>query len=60
MHWGYAYQRIEYTDLGTGARLGGNRGTISDSVVGDTRDSLTDPHRGRFWTAGVEVARACG
>ena len=61
MLWGYSYRRIGYTDLDTGGRLGGNRGAVNDALVGDTRDSLTDPHRGRFWTAGAEVAlRALG
>jgi outer membrane protein assembly factor BamA/autotransporter translocation and assembly factor TamB len=61
MQWGYSFRRIGYTDLETGDQLGGNRGGVSDSLIGDTRDSLTDPHQGRFWTAGAEVAlRALG
>ena len=27
---------------------------MSDSLIGDTRDSVTDPHRGLFWTVNVE------
>ncbi len=50
MQWGYAYRFIDYLDPTTGGTLGGYRAGLSDSLIGDTRDSITDPHRGLFWT----------
>jgi outer membrane protein assembly factor BamA len=58
LQWGYADKRIEYFDSdGLGTTLAGRRSSLSLSLVGDERDSLTDPHRGLFWTASSEIAR---
>jgi len=54
MQWGYSYRRIDYVDPTNGAEVGGDRGGVSDSLIGDTRDSVTDPHHGLFWTVNVE------
>jgi outer membrane protein assembly factor BamA len=54
MQWGYAFRHIDYVDPTTADTLGGDRGAVSDSLIGDTRDSVTDPHRGLFWTVSVE------
>ena len=54
MQWTYAYRFINYLDPATGGDLGGYRAGVSDSLIGDTRDSLTDPHRGLFWTVILE------
>jgi outer membrane protein assembly complex protein YaeT len=58
LQWGYTFKDIEYLDT-TQERnlLQGNRGFVSLSAIGDERDSLTDPHRGIFWTATSELAR---
>ena len=61
MQWGYTFKRIDYTDLDGARALTGNRAGPIHSLVGDTRDSFTDPHRGIFWSLGTELAlRALG
>jgi outer membrane protein assembly factor BamA len=61
MQWGYTYKQIDYTDLTRMASLSGHRAGPIHSLVGDTRDSFTDPHRGVFWSLGTELAlRALG
>jgi hypothetical protein len=58
LEWGFADKRIEHFDShGEGTTLAGRRGYLTLALVGDERDSLTDPHRGLFWTASSEVAR---
>jgi outer membrane protein assembly complex protein YaeT len=56
MQWGYTFKRIDYTDLATSRLLSGDRAGLIHSLVGDTRDSFTDPHRGIFWSLGTELA----
>jgi outer membrane protein assembly factor BamA len=56
MLWGYAFRRIDYVDPTTGGTTGGYRAGVSTSLVGDTRDSVTDPHRGLFWTVSADPA----
>jgi outer membrane protein assembly complex protein YaeT len=58
LQWGYTFKDIQYLDT-TEERnlLQGNRGFLSLSAIGDERDSLTDPHRGIFWTGTTELAR---
>jgi outer membrane protein assembly factor BamA len=61
MQWGYSFRRIDYLDPETADELAGDRGGVSNSLIGDTRDSVTDPRRGLFWTANVEpVLKALG
>jgi outer membrane protein insertion porin family len=59
LQWGYANKDIQYTPVeGAGeALIGGNRAYASVSLIGDERDSLTDPRRGVFWTLSTEVSR---
>jgi outer membrane protein assembly factor BamA len=58
LQWGYSFKDIVYlADPGTEGLLSGNRAFVSLSLVGDTRDSLTDPSRGVFFTATSEFAR---
>jgi outer membrane protein assembly factor BamA len=45
---------VDYLDPGTGGVLAGDRAGVGSSLIGDTRDSLTDPHRGLFWTVTAE------
>ncbi len=56
MQWGYGFRRVDYTDPETGGILAGDRAGVANSLIGDSRDSVTDPHRGLFWTATVEPA----
>jgi outer membrane protein assembly factor BamA len=56
MQWGYSFKHIEYTDLVTGETLGGLRAGPFYTIGGDLRDSVTDPHRGLFWSIGAELA----
>jgi outer membrane protein insertion porin family len=55
MQWGYAFKRVRYTELDTLAQVESDRAGVNDSLIGDTRDSLTDPHRGLFWSLGLEA-----
>ncbi len=54
MQWGYAFRRIGYFDPETGGDLAGDRAGVSNALIGDSRDSVTDPHRGLFWTVTIE------
>jgi outer membrane protein assembly complex protein YaeT len=56
--WGYTLKNIAYVQSAD-ARLilRGNRGYLTLAMIGDGRDSLTDPKRGVFWTATTEIAR---
>jgi len=58
LQWGYTYKDIVYLEETTASPfLSGNRAFVSLSLVGDQRDSLTDPRRGAFWTVTTELAR---
>jgi outer membrane protein assembly factor BamA len=58
LQWGYTLKYIVYVeDATTSQFLSGNRGFFTLALVGDERDSLTDPTRGVFWTATTELAR---
>jgi outer membrane protein assembly complex protein YaeT len=58
LQWGYTFKHIEYfgTDPGE-VLLTGYRGFFSVALIGDERDSFTDPTRGVFWTLSSEIAR---
>jgi outer membrane protein assembly factor BamA len=57
MQWGYTIRRIDYEgDTGAGTTLDGVRAGLIHSLMGDTRDSVTDPRRGLMWTVGSELA----
>ena len=56
LQWGYTFKYIRYRDLATGNTLGGYRAGPIVSLVSDSRDSVTDPHRGLFWSVGTETA----
>jgi outer membrane protein insertion porin family len=61
MQWGYTYKHVHYSDPTTRQVLAGDRAGLIHSLIGDTRDSLTDPHRGVLWSVGTELAlRALG
>jgi outer membrane protein insertion porin family len=58
LQWGYTFKDIEYVESAqTGLSLQGDRGFLTLAVIGDERDSLTDPTRGLFWTATTELSR---
>jgi outer membrane protein insertion porin family len=59
LQWGYTYKTIDYLPTGEGGEplLLGHRGFVPLALIGDERDSLTDPRRGVFWTATSEFAR---
>ncbi len=58
LQWGYTFKDVTYVeDVRTGLSLTGNRAFLSLALIGDERDSLTDPRRGVFWTATTELAR---
>jgi outer membrane protein insertion porin family len=56
LQYGYTFKIIHYTAIDSDEVLKGDRGFFSVSLIGDARDSLTDPHRGLFWTAGTDLA----
>jgi outer membrane protein insertion porin family len=57
MQWGYTIRRIEYADdRRFASTIDGLRAGLIHSLVGDTRDSITDPRRGMMWSVGSEVA----
>jgi outer membrane protein insertion porin family len=57
MQWGYTIRRIDYAGITPfGSTLNGLRAGLIHSLVGDTRDSVTDPHRGVMWSVGSELA----
>jgi outer membrane protein assembly complex protein YaeT len=58
LQWGYTFKDVlYYEDVASGLNLTGNRAFVSVSLIGDERDSLTDPRSGVFWTASTEFAR---
>jgi outer membrane protein assembly complex protein YaeT len=61
LQWGYAFKRVRYTDVETLQSREGDRAGPTSSLIGDTRDSVTDPHRGLFWSLGLDAnLRALG
>jgi outer membrane protein insertion porin family len=56
MQWGYTFKHIRYSDPETGQVVAGERAGLIHSLVGDSRDSLTNPRRGFFWSVGTELA----
>jgi outer membrane protein insertion porin family len=57
MQWGFTARAIDYgstTRLDT--TLTGVRAGLIHSLVGDTRDSITDPRRGLLWSVSSELA----
>jgi outer membrane protein assembly factor BamA len=58
LQWGYTNKDIQYSeDVGSDVLVAGDRAFLSLSLIGDWRDSLTDPRRGVFWTATSEFSR---
>jgi outer membrane protein assembly factor BamA len=56
--WGYTNKDIRYSEsIGGDDLLAGNRAFISLALIGDQRDTLTDPRKGFFWTATAEISR---
>jgi outer membrane protein assembly factor BamA len=58
LQWGYTNEDIRYSEqIGSYDIIAGNRAFLSLALIGDERDSLTDPHKGYFWTATSEFSR---
>ena len=58
LQWGYTNEDIAYSEqIGSYDIIAGNRAFVSVALIGDERDSLTDPHKGYFWTATAEFSR---
>jgi outer membrane protein assembly factor BamA len=58
LQWGYTFKDIVYVEDATRDELlAGDRAFVSLALIGDERDSLTDPRRGSFWTLTTELAR---
>ena len=58
LQWGYTNKDIRYQEeIGSYDIIGGNRAFLSLALIGDERDSLTDPRKGVFWTATTELSR---
>ena len=58
LQWGYTNEDIRYQEeIGSYDIIAGNRAFLSLALIGDERDSLTDPHKGIFWTATTELSR---
>ena len=56
MQWGYSIRRVDYTDFTRRAmNVSGRRAGLIYSLIGDTRDSITDPRRGVLWSTGNEL-----
>ncbi len=56
LQWGYAFKKIRYVSSEREGEIAGDRGYVTLALVGDERDSLTDPHRGVFWSLGADLA----
>ncbi len=58
LQWNYSFRHIRLdpyeTDL---APVDTDRGSVSLSLIGDTRDSFINPTRGTFWSASSEFSR---
>jgi outer membrane protein assembly factor BamA len=63
VQWGYTFKKIEYVEsadaqsAAANVLLRGDRGFATLALIGDDRDSFTDPRKGVFWTATSEIAR---
>ena len=58
LQWGYTNKDIQYSEqIGSPDIIAGNRAFLSVALIGDERDSLTDPTKGLFWTATTEFSR---
>jgi outer membrane protein assembly complex protein YaeT len=58
LQWGYTFKDVVYVENATKDQiLAEDRAFLSVSLIGDERDSLTDPQRGAFWTTTTEVSR---
>jgi len=58
VQWGYTFKDILYVENATkDTFLAGDRAFLSAALIGDERDSLTDPRHGVFWTATTELSR---
>jgi outer membrane protein assembly factor BamA len=58
LQWGYTFKDIVTVDDASREQvLAENRAFLSAALIGDGRDSLTDPGRGAFWTATGELSR---
>ncbi|HEX9188882.1 MAG TPA: BamA/TamA family outer membrane protein, partial [Vicinamibacteria bacterium] len=58
LQWGYTNKDIQYSEeIGSPDIVAGNRAFLSVALIGDERDSLTDPRKGLFWTATTEWSR---
>lgn len=58
LQWGYTNKDIQYSEqVGSPDIVAGNRAFLSVALIGDERDSLTDPTKGLFWTATTEFSR---
>ncbi|MFI5006247.1 MAG: translocation/assembly module TamB domain-containing protein [Solirubrobacterales bacterium] len=58
LQWSYAFSRRSGPTLvrdGIIVLEGTNRGAINLSLIGDFRDSFTNPTRGRFWSGNVST-----
>jgi outer membrane protein assembly complex protein YaeT len=58
VQWGYSFKNVEYVQSADAKLvLQGDRGFATLALIGDDRDSFTDPKKGIFWTATSEIAR---
>jgi outer membrane protein assembly factor BamA len=58
LQWGYTNKDIRYREqIDSPDLVAGNRAFLSLSLIGDERDSLTNPRKGIFWTATTEWSR---
>jgi outer membrane protein insertion porin family len=57
MQWGYTVKRVDYAESSQGdSTISGLRAGLIHSIIGDTRDTITDPQRGMLWSIGSELA----
>jgi outer membrane protein assembly factor BamA/autotransporter translocation and assembly factor TamB len=58
LQYGYTFKDILYVENASQEQLiAENRAFLSLALIGDERDSLTDPRRGWFWTVTGELSR---
>ncbi len=56
--WNYSYRHIRLDPFDTTLEpIDTDRGSISLSLIGDTRDNFINPTRGTFWSASAEFSR---
>lgn len=57
MQWGYTVKRVDYAEsVRVDSTISGLRAGLIHSIIGDTRDTITDPQRGMLWSVGSELA----